>query len=53
MGTEIELARFITNTRYQDLAEEVIKASKRDIPDTIGVGLGGASAPGIGVCVDL
>ena len=52
MSTELELARFVLNTRYQDLTEEVVKATKRDIFDTIGVGLGGSSAPGIRDVVD-
>ena len=51
MSAELELARFAFNTKYQDLTEEVIKATKRDIFDTIGVGLGGSSAAGIGEVV--
>ncbi len=52
MNTELELARFVIDTKYQDLPEEVIKATKRDILDTIGVGLGGSSAPGIAQVIE-
>ena len=52
MGAELELARFVSNTKYENLTEEVVKATKRDIFDTIGVGIGGSSAPGIGQVVD-
>jgi len=47
MSAELELARFVLNTKYDDLTKEVVQAAKRDIFDTIGVGLAGASAPGI------
>lgn len=36
MSAELELARFALNTRYQDLTEEVIRATKRGIFNTIG-----------------
>ncbi len=48
MGSELELARFVLKTEYEDLPKEVVRATQRDIFDTIGVGLGGSSAPGIG-----
>lgn len=52
MSSELELARFVNHTKYQDLPEEAVKATKRDIFDTIGVGLGGSSASGIGQVLD-
>ena len=52
MSSEVELARFVNRTRYEDLPEEVVKATKREVFDTIGVGLSGSSAPGIGEVVD-
>jgi len=52
MGAELKLARFVASTKYQDLTQDVVKATKRDILDTIGVGLSGSSAPGIGQVVD-
>lgn len=47
MGSEIDLARFIVNASYDDLPNEAIKACKRDILDTIGVGIAGSSSRGI------
>lgn len=52
MNAELKLARFVINEKYQDLPREVVTATKRDVLDTIGVGLGGSSAPGIGQVVD-
>ena len=52
MSAELELARFVSETNYEALPEEVRRATKRDIFDTIGVGIGGSSTPGIGQVVD-
>ncbi len=52
MSAEHELARFVNQTRYEDLPQETVKAAKRDILDTMGVGLAGSSALGISQVVD-
>lgn len=53
MTAEQELARFVTNCAYDDLYPDAVEATKRDILDTIGVGLAGACAPGVGELVDF
>lgn len=52
MSSELELAHFVNHIKYNDLPAEVVKATKRDIFDTIGVGLSGSQAPGISQMVD-
>lgn len=41
------LAIHISKTRYEDLSDEAIEAVKRDVLDTIGVGIAGSSAIGV------
>lgn len=43
----MELAHFVNDTEYHDLPSEVVRAVKRDVLDTIAVGLGGSSANGV------
>lgn len=47
------LARHVRNTRFEQLADDVVLAAKRDILDTLGVAIAGSSAPGVGELVKL
>ena len=42
MDIETELARYITNTGYDDLPDKVVDAVKKCIIDTLGVAVAGS-----------
>jgi 2-methylcitrate dehydratase PrpD len=46
MDAAVEFARHFANTKYENLSPEVVDATKKEILDLLGVGLGGAAQPG-------
>ncbi len=52
MDPEGLLVKHIVDTRYEDLPSEVVQATKEHILDTIGVVIGGSSAPGCRLLLD-
>ena len=42
MDIETKLARYITNTGYDDLPDKVVDAAKKCIIDTLGVAVAGS-----------
>lgn len=52
MDVEGLVARHIVNTRYEDLPPEAVRATKEHLLDTIGVAVGGSSAPGCKLLLD-
>jgi len=50
---ELELARFVVETDYNKLSPEVVKATKRNILDTLATALAGSAALGCREVVDL
>ncbi|MFH1382685.1 MAG: MmgE/PrpD family protein [Chloroflexota bacterium] len=53
MSTEEKLASFVISSKYEDLPQNVIDITKKDIIDTLGTTLAGSGAPGCKEVVDL
>ncbi|MDI7259277.1 MAG: MmgE/PrpD family protein [Thermodesulfobacteriota bacterium] len=53
MDAIYDLAKYIVNTRYEDIPQNVVKIAKKFIIDSIGVGMAGSSAPGNAEIMDL
>ena len=53
METEQLLARYISETRYEEIPLEVVETTKLGILDTMACGLAGTTAPGVSQVVDL
>jgi 2-methylcitrate dehydratase PrpD len=51
--TEQILARYISETRYEEIPAEVVEMTKLGILDTMACGLAGTTAPGVRQVVDL
>ncbi|HVZ08000.1 MmgE/PrpD family protein [Rhodopila sp.] len=47
------LAAHVASTRFQDLPDATVEATKRDLMDTLGCALGGSGAPGIAALLKL
>lgn len=52
MSVEERIVRHIVSTRYESLPGEVVQATKDHLIDTIGVAIGGSSAPGCKILLD-
>ncbi len=52
MSVEERIVRHIANTRYDSLPPDVVQATKDHLIDTIGVAIGGSSAPGCKLLLD-
>ena len=45
MGTAVEITKYISRTRYEDLPKEAVEVAKKAVVDTVGAGIAGSSAP--------
>ncbi len=52
MSVEERIVRHIVSTRYEHLPADVVQATKDHLVDTIGVAIGGSSAPGCKILLD-
>lgn len=52
MDAQGRVVMHIVNTRYEDLPSEAVRATKEHLLDTIGVVVGGSSAPGCKLLLD-
>ena len=43
MSTEVELAQYIADAKYEDLPGDVVDATKKHIMDTVGVAIAGSN----------
>ena len=53
MKSEEKMAHFVVNTGYGDLPQEVVKAAKRDILDTVSTTLAGSRTTGVKDLIEL
>ena len=53
MDAIVDLARHVVGTRYEDIPEEAIGATKRFLFDSIGVGIAGSSGPFVRELTDV
>lgn len=53
MDPIFRVARNVIQTRYEDIPDNVVEATKKEILDCLGVGLAGSSASGVGELVEL
>jgi 2-methylcitrate dehydratase PrpD len=53
MDAICDLAKYIVNTRYDDIPRNVVEIAKKFIIDSVGVGMAGSSAPGNVEIMDL
>ncbi|MFM9883345.1 MAG: MmgE/PrpD family protein [Burkholderiales bacterium] len=51
-SVEARIVRHLVGTRYEDLPAAVVQATKDHLADTIGVAIGGSSAPGCKLLLD-
>ena len=53
MDVAFDLARYIVNTKYDQIPTEVVSVTKKFVIDSVGVGIAGSSAPGNAEIMDL
>lgn len=47
MDASYDLARYLVNTKYEDIPAAAVEAAKKEVLDQLGVGLGGSAKPGV------
>ena len=53
MDATYDLARYLCNTRYEDIPSDVVEVTKKEILDSLATGLAGSSAVGIREIVEI
>ena len=53
MDASNDIARYVVNTRYEDVPAPAIEAAKKEVLDQLGVALGGSSKPGVRELLEL
>ena len=49
----VTLAKYVVDTKYEDIPAEVLEVSKKDILDILATAVGGSTAPGCKEIVEL
>jgi len=53
MDAAYKLAKYLVNTKYENLSVDAVEATKKEILDALATGLGGSSAPGSRQIVEI